>query len=71
MVEIELTKNQRRASALQKVKAALYTLSDTNMERLTNYPEEWRIAERWLRYMKQGVNELENLFIETKPAQVQ
>lgn len=68
MVEIELTKNQRRASALQKVKAALYTLSDTNMERLVNYPDEWAIAERWLRYMKQGVNELEILFIETKPS---
>lgn len=71
MVEIELTKNQRRTSALQKVKAALYTLSDTNMERLANHPEEWTIAERWLRYMKQGVNELEILFIETKPEQVQ
>lgn len=71
MVEIELTKNQRRTSALQKVKAALYTLSDTNMERLVNCPDEWAIAERWLRYMKQGVNELENLFIETKPSQSQ
>lgn len=71
MVEIELTKNQRRTSALQKVKAALYTLSETNMERLVNRPDEWAIAERWLRYMKQGVNELENLFIETKPSQSQ
>ena len=71
MVEIELTRNQRRTSALQKVKAALYVLSDTNMERLVNRSDEWAIAERWLRYMKQGVNELENLFIETKHAQVQ
>lgn len=71
MVEIGLTRNQRRTSALQKVKTALYMLGETNMERLVNHSEEWTIAERWLRHMKQGVNELENLFIETKPAQVQ